>query len=163
MHTNLADQETVGVFPVYDERCRLEAGFFAGLVVVKNSLEALALGPAQVHSKQHFRPILRLGATCAWMNRDDGIPRVILSREQGLGFQAVHQLPQRVDLATKLSGNAFPFMGQLEIGGNIFAPPDEVSLGGQHVLQTLLLAHDLLGLLGIRPEIRIDSLLFDFS
>ena len=37
------------------------------------------------------------------------------------------------------------------------------SLGREHILQALLLAHHLLGFLGIRPEIRVGGLFLDFG
>jgi hypothetical protein len=72
-------------------------------------------------------------------------------------------LPQRVDFATKVGVDTFPFAGQVEVGGNVVAVPNEVGLVGQHIFQALLFAHDRLGFLGIRPEVGVGSPLFDLG
>jgi len=52
---------------------------------------------------------------------------------------------------------------QIEISFDVVAPAGQVSVGGEHMLQTLFLAHDLLGSLGIRPQIRVGSLLLNLG
>jgi len=69
-------------------------------------------------------------------------------------------LTQRVNFAAEIGVDAFAFASQVEVGGNVVAVTDEVCLVGQHIFQALLLAHDRLGFLWIRPEIRIGGLLF---
>ena len=73
------------------------------------------------------------------------------------------QLAQRVDFAAQVGVDVFAFVGQIKVRGNVVDAADQVGLGGQHVFEALFLAHHLLGFLGIRPEVRVGSLLFDFG
>ena len=97
---DLAVQQAEGVLAVDRERRALMPGFFAGLVVVEHGLEALPLGPAQVHAQQHLGPVLRLGAAGAGMDRDDGVAGVVLAGEQGFGLELVDEFAEGTDFAT---------------------------------------------------------------
>ena len=75
MHAGFGRQQAEGVLAGHRERRALDAGLVAGLVVDDLALEAAALAPAQVHAQQHLRPVLRLGAAGAGVDRDDGVAR----------------------------------------------------------------------------------------
>ena len=64
------------------DRGALDAGLLAGLPVEDVGLEAVALAPAQVHALEHLGPVGGLGAAGARADRDDGVLRVVLAREQ---------------------------------------------------------------------------------
>ena len=113
--------------------------------------------------KQHVGPILRLGAARSGMNGDDGVARVVLAGEQRLGFELVEQLAQRADFALQVRVDILAFFGEVEVGGDVVAAARQVGVGREHMLQPLLLAHDLLGSLRIRPQIRVGGLLFNFG
>ena len=68
-----------------------------------------------------------------------------------------------VNLAPQVGFNVLAFAAQIEIGGDIVAPAHQFCLGGEHILQALFLAHDLLGFLRIRPKIGVSSLLVNFG
>ena len=51
MDADFAAQKAEGVFAIDREGRRLQAGFFAGLVIIENGFESLAFGPAQVHAQ----------------------------------------------------------------------------------------------------------------
>ena len=89
MHTDLARQQAEGVLAIDAEGGGLDAGFFRGLIVVENRLEPPPLRPAQVHAQKHVGPILGIDTACARVDGDDGIARVVLAREQGLGFEPI--------------------------------------------------------------------------
>ncbi len=65
----------------------LMPGFFAVLVVVHFRLEALLLGPAEIHAQQHLGPVLALRAAGAGMHGDNGVERIGLAREHGARFE----------------------------------------------------------------------------
>ena len=47
----------------------------------------MGFGPAQVHSEQHFRPVLRFGATGAGLDVEEGITGVEFAREHATKLQ----------------------------------------------------------------------------
>ncbi len=60
----------------------LETGLLAFLLVDDLGLEAVALGPTQVHPQQHLRPVGRLGAAGARADGQDRGAFVVLAGEQ---------------------------------------------------------------------------------
>ena len=134
VHADLAGQQSVGILAVHAERGGLDARFFARLVVVEHRLEALALGPAQIHAQQHVGPVLRLGAAGAGMDGHDGVAGVVFAGEQRFGFEPVDQLAQRIDLAAQIGIDAFAFARQFEVGGDVVAAARQVRLGGRACL-----------------------------
>jgi len=85
------------------------------------------------------------------MNSHDRVPRVVLTRKQSLGLELVDYIAQRLNLALEFGVDVFSLKRQIEIGGNVIAAASQVGIGREHVLQALLLAHDLLRFLRIRP------------
>src|SRR5579884_3771704 len=92
MYADLAAQQSECVLAVHTECRRFDARFFTWLVVVKDGLEALALGPAQIHAHEHLRPVLRLSSARAGMNSHNGVACVVFAREQGFGLEPVNPL-----------------------------------------------------------------------
>src|SRR6266436_6345455 len=87
MNPNFTGQKAEGILAVYRERRRLQARFFARLVIIEHSLESLALRPTQIHAQQHVGPVLRLSAASPRMDGQDSVARVIFAGEQGGSFQ----------------------------------------------------------------------------
>src|SRR5690606_32480071 len=88
---------TIGVFAFDEQRRRLNAGLFARAVLDHFNLVAFALGPAGIHSQQHFGPVLALRAARARVDFDVGIVAVSFASEQRLhlvGVSAFRQLFQ---------------------------------------------------------------------
>jgi hypothetical protein len=52
---------------------------------------------------------------------------------------------------------------EVEIRSDVLFAPDELRLGGEHGLQPLAFTHDRLRFFGVRPEIRVGNLLFNFA
>ncbi len=163
VHADFTLQKSEGVFAVHREGRGLESCFFARLVVVEHGLKPAPLGPSQVHAQKHVGPILGLGAAGSGMNGDDGVARVVLAREQRLGFKPVEQVTEHADFALQVGIDIFAFFGEVEVGGDIVAAAREVGIGLEHMLQPLLFAHYLLRSLRIRPQVRVGGLLFNFG
>jgi len=87
-------QIAVGVGALDREGHALGTRFLAGLVFGDFGLEALALAPAQVHTQQHFRPILGFGAAGTGIDADDGTVRIVHAGEHAGEFHAVDLLHQ---------------------------------------------------------------------
>jgi hypothetical protein len=87
MDAAFAGEHAVGVF-TFDLDCGgFYAGFFAGGGIQDGGAKTLLFGPAQIHAQKHFGPVLRLGATGAWLYGDDGVEAVVFSGEESLRFQ----------------------------------------------------------------------------
>jgi hypothetical protein len=97
------------------------------------------------------------------MDSDNGVAGVVFSREQGLGLQFVDQVVESSDLALQVGIHVFTFFGKIEVSVDIARAARQIGVGGEYVLQALLLAHDLLRALGIRPQVRVGCLLFNFG
>jgi hypothetical protein len=121
------------------------------------------LAPAQVHALEHLGPVGRLGAAGAGADRDDGVLRVELAREQQQGALALELDAQGVALAGDLGlgltvGRVAQELKELkEVGGALLERAPELDL----LPQSLGLADDLLrgalvvpepGLAGARVE-----------
>ena len=75
----LAAQVAVGVAAA-DFDCRaLDAGLFACSHVEDVCLVAALVGPAEVHSQKHLCPVLRVGAACAGVNRQNGVATIVFA------------------------------------------------------------------------------------
>ena len=83
MHTCLSLQQAKGKLAGDGEGRGLDPRLIAILDLVDLGLEALALGPAQVHAHQHLGPVLRLRAASARVHGHNGVQRVVLFGEHG--------------------------------------------------------------------------------
>ena len=134
----------------------LEPGLLAFLLVDDLGLEAMALGPAQVHAQEHLRPVGGLGPAGAGADREDRRPFVVLAREEeGRPFAA--------EILLERGGIPFELGLELGIGGFVeqFERDLEVARAGQQVLprielgaEAVGLAKDLLGAALVVPEAR---------
>ena len=163
MYADFALEETKGILAVHRKRRRLQARFFARLIVIENRFETLALCPSQIHAQQHVSPILRLGAARAGVDRHDGVARIVFPREQRLGFEFIEEIAQRGNLASQIGIDILALFGQVKIGVNVVTAAAKVGVSSKRMLQTLLLAHDLLRALRIGPQVRLGRLLFNFG
>ena len=163
MHAALAGQLPKGVLADDGEGGGLDAGLFAVLEVVDLGLEALLLGPAQVHAHQHLGPVLALGAAGAGMHGDDGVERIGLAVEHGAGFELFVEGGQSLDVALEIGEHVFAFAGQLEVGFDVAGAAHQFFIVGDQRFQALAIAHQRLAARGIVPEGRIGQLGFYFG
>jgi hypothetical protein len=114
----------------------------------------MALGPTQIHPKEHLRPVGRLGPACAGADRQDRAALVVLAREEERGpFPLEVPLEGRdflVELGRQLG--VAGLLDELEGGEEIVDPrleaTPELDLGSQVVR----LAKNLLGGPLVVPE-----------
>jgi hypothetical protein len=82
MHAALGVQITVGVLAADEERGRFDSDLFPGLDVDRLGSKPAALDPSLIHAQQHVRPVARLGAAGAGVNRDERIRPVVRPGEE---------------------------------------------------------------------------------
>jgi hypothetical protein len=78
----LGPQPAVGRPAVDLDGRALDAGLLAFLLIDDLGLEAVALGPAEVHPEEHLGPVGRLGAARAGADREDRAALVVLAGEE---------------------------------------------------------------------------------
>ena len=66
------------------------------------------------------------------------LSRVVRAREQCLGFDAIHQFAQRIQLALQVGGHVLAFFSQIEIGGDVVGPAHQVAFQRQCTLSRRL-------------------------
>src|SRR5438270_11907734 len=96
----------------------------------------------------------------ARMNGEDVIAAIIHASQERLRFQLLDYFAKTVYLATQFLINSLSFARELEVSFNILSTTGQIALAGQCSLDALAFAHHLLGLLLVRPEVRIARLLF---
>ncbi|MGY3659117.1 hypothetical protein ACVJ19_005780 [Bradyrhizobium sp. USDA 376] len=136
---------------------RLDAGFFAlGLFEVLD-LEAVRFGPARVHAQEHLRPVLALGAAGAGMDFEIGIEAVGLARQQRLELAACDFLLQVLQRSFGFGNDAVIALGlaELDHADIVFELLLDLADARERILKRGALLHQLLGLLGIVPEVGI--------
>jgi hypothetical protein len=78
-------------------------------------LEAMALGPTQIHAQQHLGPVLRLGAARTGLEIDVGIIRIELSGEHAPEFEPCNDLFGRLDIAGNFAKQLLVVLGAGEL------------------------------------------------
>ncbi len=114
MHAGFGFQVAVGIGAGDFDGNALDAGFFAVLQIENIRAETAAFDPAQVHARQHLRPILRSGAAGAGMDGEDGAFRVFRVAEHAAEFQIRDPFVQFIQVLLQLAGHAVIvlFVGQ---------------------------------------------------
>src|SRR5262245_24743914 len=92
MHASVGRQEAVRVLARYKDGRAFQPRFVARLIVDHFALETAPLRPSQVHAEEHLRPVLRLGAARAGMNRDERVLAIVLTAEHLLDLAGLHLL-----------------------------------------------------------------------
>ena len=82
VHTALAFEHAVCISALHDERRRGDAGLLTFLHLVELDVEALALRPTRVHTKEHLRPVLRVRSSGTRVDLADRVTHVVLAAEQ---------------------------------------------------------------------------------
>jgi hypothetical protein len=97
-------------------------------------MEAVALGPAEVHPEEHLGPVGRLRAPCAGTDREDRAALVVLAGEQQRRPLAGEILLERGGLAVELSrelrvaGLLDELQGREEVVGPAQEPAPQLDL-----------------------------------
>ena len=153
-------QVAVRVRPFDRERRVLDPAALARLQVDELGLEAAALGPAQVHAQQHLRPVLRLGAARARMDRDDGVAGVVLAAEHLLHLHLGEKLLDLGSLALCLGVRVgFALGGHFEEHLAVAETAGEALPRVERGLQLGALLQELLRGLRVAPKVRRAALL----
>ena len=79
--------ETIGVLALDAEGHALQAGGIARERVGDFPLPAAAVEPAAIHAREHFRPVLRLGAAGAGVDAEDAVAPVMRAVEEDTQFE----------------------------------------------------------------------------
>ena len=112
----LAAEIAVGVFALDVDGRLLDAGRAAVLAVGDLGLEALGLGPHQIHPQQHLGPVAGLGPARPGVDRHEGVAVVVGTAEHRAELERVEiglgLLGRRADLVVELVGLAL--LGQLD-------------------------------------------------
>jgi hypothetical protein len=104
MDTGLTFQISIRIGAGDNERDILYACLFPGQDVDHLRLKTLFLRPHEVHSEQHFRPILRLSTACTRINIDYGVFFIGLSAEHALYLIPAEKFVEPVNSLRKLNG-----------------------------------------------------------
>ena len=93
MDAVFALEEAVGKLAALDFHCdTLDASLVAFLQVADGDFVAVSFCPAHIHSHQHLRPVLTLGAACARVDFQHAVHRVFLLAQHILEFEVFDEL-----------------------------------------------------------------------
>ncbi len=95
------------------------------------------------------------------MDGDDGVERVGLAGEHGLGFEGVGELDERGDLAGNVRLGVFAFSSELEVRFNIVRSASQFGVVGNEGFEALAFAHEGLRPGGVGPDGGVRDLLLD--
>ena len=153
MHAGFGREQAERELSRHGDRRALEPGLVAGLVVDDLALEPAPLDPAQVHAQQHLGPVLRLGAAGAGMNRDDGVPAIVLAAEHLLDLAALDKAGELLDAVGELRDDVFPLARPVDEHAQVVRLGRERGDQLDFFLDTPAALEDLLRLDLVAPEI----------
>src|SRR5689334_13846756 len=160
VYADFALQQAVRVLAIHFESGALDPRAFALQAVRNHGLKALAFSPAQVHAKQHLRPILAFGPAGARMDRDDRVAMIVLAGEQHRRLQLLHQFAHALQFALDLAIHRLAFAGEFEHSVQIVHNAAYTDIVLDALLQALALLHHFLAFFGLIPEVRRGDLGF---
>src|SRR5207253_10488379 len=163
VHADLPLEVAVGVLALDGDRRRLDPRLLARLQIDDLGLEAGALAPAEVHSHEDLRPVLRLGAAGAGMNRHDRVLRVVRPAEHDLEPEVVERLSDPRDAFLDLGRDALVagLARQFEEHTELFGLRHELSEACDRPRQLRPLPRQFLGASAVVPEARRPHLRLD--
>jgi len=147
-------QEAVGILALDLDRRGLDARLLGRNHVQDGDLEALALGPADVHPDEHLGPVLRLGAARARVHGENRVPGVVWALQHGLEFEIGESDGQLIQLLPQLAFEVWiGRLGDELLHGTGIGQPLVEGVGRVDAgAQGLQLLHDVAGLLLVGPE-----------
>ena len=156
VHAGLGAQPAVCVVAVDAHGRALDARLLARRALHQLGIEAAPLGPAQVHSKQHLGPVLRLGAAGAGLDVEEGRRGVHLAGEHAPELELGEPRLERVEVTRHLAGGVRVLLRrrQLEQLARIARPRVQRLHRADDLLELRALAAHRLRALGIVPQLR---------
>jgi hypothetical protein len=157
VHARFGFQPAIGVVAADLDGGGLDAGLFALRLLQILDLEATLLGPARIHAQEHRGPVLALGSPGAGVNLEIGIEAVGFARQQGFELTARDFPLQGLERGLGFSHHARIVLGLAEFdhADIVFELALDLADAVQRILKRGALLHQLLGLLGIVPEIGV--------
>ena len=164
MHAGLGAQEAVRVFTRHLDGRAFQAGNLALGFLEQLGGEALAFAVAQVLAQQHRRPVLRFGAAGARLDLQEavvGVGRVgEHAPELEVGDFAIDLL--RVGFDGFEGGVVFLAARHLEEFVGVVDAAADVDQTQHHAVECLLFLAEILGALGVAPDVGCFELAVDF-
>ena len=148
----LGAQQSVSPRAAHDERDALQAGLLTGRLVDDLSPEPLALRPLQVHAEQHLDPVLGLDAPLPHRDRDHGVVRCVLIREQQVELARPQLRGHRRALLGHLLSQLGIVLRQLVELHEVASAPLETVPSVNEVAVLRGLARELTRVVGIVPD-----------
>ena len=143
------------------QRRALDAGHFAFGQFDDGGVEAVLVGPAQVHAQQHVGPVLGFGAARTGLDVEVAIVGVHLAAEHAAELQPFENLAQAVQFDDDIVDGALVvfFDGHVEQVARIGQTAFELVEGLDHLRQHGALTPQILGVFGFVPDVRV----FEFA
>ena len=156
MHSVLGFEIAVRELPGDLHGRALDPGSIPVLTVHQRGSETLPLAPPEIHPEEHLPPVLRLSASRPGMDREDGIPFVVVAAEHVAELEILHPLFhasqfavdfQSKRLVTRLFGELQERLCIRERAAEEVPPVDPFPAGTDHL-------HHFLGRDVVVPELR---------
>jgi hypothetical protein len=157
VHARFGLQPAIGIVTLDEERRGLDARFFAVMDFQELHLVARTLGPAGIHAQKHVRPVLAFRAAGAGMHFEIGVVAVGLAGQHGLDLLAGSLRCERPSASSaSLTIAASPSSSPSSMSSILSLSCCSMAFDAiDALIQLLALAHQLLGFLGVVPEVGI--------
>jgi len=165
MHANLGTQPTESVFTANVNGRTLDAGDFALGQFNDFGIEAMLIGPAQVHAQQNIGPVLRFGPTGTGLNIQVAVVGVHLTTEHAAEFELLKRLLQTLQLAHHIIHRALValFGGHFQQFAGIRQAAAHFIQGFNDLRQCSAFTPQVLGALRVVPDTGIFQLTLYFG
>src|SRR5262249_10787798 len=162
MHSGLGTEITIRVFADHAESHRLDTRFFSILIIKHLSLEAILLGPSQIHAHEHFSPVLGFGPSCSWVNVYNSVEAVVLTGKQYLRFEVINEGFRLLQMRSELVEHRLAFTRKLHQSLHIIDALRYLPVNVEILFEARALLKDFAGAILIGPEVRFGNLLLQF-
>ena len=162
VHADFRTEQAVSVFASDFDGSALEAGIFRFLEVHHLEVHVFAFEEMRIHAEEHQRPVLRLGAACARVNRHQAAAGIIGAVQHLLEF---HRLNLRLEFSDiginrcRQVGGFFRLAHFIKFG-EVVARLRDFFPRVQQGAQIADLFHHGLRLVLVIPQVRVGGVLF---
>lgn len=165
VHADLGAQPAEGVLALDVHGGALDAGDLALGQLDDSGVEAVLVGPAQVHAQQHVGPVLGLGAAGAGLDVQVGVVRVHLAAEHAAELQLLEDLAQTLDfVGDVVDGALVVFLDRhVQQVAGVGQAAGQVVQGFHHLRQLGALAAEVLGVFRVVPDVGVFELAVYFD